>query len=43
MWFHPKTAFFESKLFGYEQGALTGAVTGGKTGKFDAVKGNNFP
>ncbi|MGO4889759.1 sigma-54 interaction domain-containing protein [Anaerobacillus sp. MEB173] len=29
---------FESELFGYEQGAFTGAVKGGKKGKFDAAK-----
>ncbi|WP_152414298.1 sigma-54 interaction domain-containing protein [Halalkalibacterium ligniniphilum] len=31
-------SLFESELFGYEQGAFTGAVKGGKKGKFDAAK-----
>ncbi|WP_265416830.1 sigma 54-interacting transcriptional regulator [Alkalihalobacillus deserti] len=36
------TALFESELFGYEQGAFTGAVKGGKKGKFDAAKGGTI-
>jgi transcriptional regulator with PAS, ATPase and Fis domain len=35
-------ALFESELFGYEQGAFTGAVKGGKKGKFDAAKGGTI-
>ncbi|WP_307794954.1 sigma 54-interacting transcriptional regulator [Alkalihalobacillus sp. BA299] len=33
---------FESELFGYEQGAFTGAVKGGKKGKLDAAKGGTI-
>jgi PAS domain S-box-containing protein len=35
-------ALFESELFGYEQGAFTGAIKGGKKGKFDAAKGGTI-
>ncbi|WP_216831818.1 sigma-54 interaction domain-containing protein [Alkalihalobacterium elongatum] len=36
------TALIESDLFGYEQGAFTGAVKGGKKGKFDAALGGTI-
>ncbi|WZY00610.1 sigma 54-interacting transcriptional regulator [Bacillus sp. FSL W7-1360] len=36
------TALFESELFGYVQGAFTGAVKGGKQGKFAAAKGGTL-
>ncbi|WP_078428314.1 sigma-54 interaction domain-containing protein [Alkalihalobacterium alkalinitrilicum] len=36
------TALIESDLFGYDQGAFTGAVKGGKKGKFDAAKGGTI-
>nr|WP_274379429.1 sigma 54-interacting transcriptional regulator [Alkalihalobacterium alkalinitrilicum] len=29
----------ESDLFGYDQGAFTGAIKGGKKGKFDIILG----
>ncbi|MGG1111636.1 sigma-54 interaction domain-containing protein [Halalkalibacterium halodurans] len=35
-------ALFESELFGYEPGAFTGAVKGGKKGKVDAAKGGTL-
>ncbi|MBM7838907.1 transcriptional regulator with PAS, ATPase and Fis domain [Alkalihalobacillus xiaoxiensis] len=35
-------ALFESELFGYAQGAFTGAVKGGKKGKLDAAKGGTL-
>ncbi|MED1562253.1 Fis family transcriptional regulator [Alkalihalobacillus alcalophilus ATCC 27647 = CGMCC 1.3604] len=35
-------ALFESELFGYEQGAFTGAARGGKKGKFDLAKGGTL-
>ncbi|GAF66757.1 transcriptional regulator [Bacillus sp. TS-2] len=35
-------SLFESELFGYEQGAFTGALKGGKKGKFDLAKGGTL-
>lgn len=36
------SALFESELFGYAQGAFTGAVKGGKKGKLDVAKGGTL-
>lgn len=37
----PET-LFESELFGYEEGAFTGAKKGGKTGKFELANGGTL-
>ncbi|WZL73890.1 sigma 54-interacting transcriptional regulator [Clostridiaceae bacterium 35-E11] len=37
----PET-LFESELFGYEEGAFTGARKGGKPGKFELAQGGTF-
>lgn len=38
---YPKD-LFESELFGYEEGAFTGAKKGGKTGKFELASGGTL-